>query len=59
MNRERGMGSREMRGGISRQRDRMRDRQKKRGTVSSVCVHTNIWTSELSFSSANHQRVKR
>lgn len=54
-----GWGSTETRGGISGKSDRKSERQKKRGTVSSVCVHTNIWTSELSFSSANHHRVKR
>lgn len=47
LNRERGMGSREMRGGIGRQRDRTRDRQTDRRREGlSVCTyqHMDQWT---------------
>lgn len=38
--------------------ERETEKQKKRGAVSSVRVHINIWTTELSFSSADHHRVR-
>lgn len=62
---ERGMDGWRKRDGGHREegRDQQKERRKERKTeeertVSSVCVHVNIWPTQLSFSFANHHGVR-